>query len=67
MRRAGSRMPAANASALLDRINASFASAGKTLQRYFAGSRMHPGVERAISHSSSFMSADTSANSGVLR
>ena len=26
-----------------------------------------PGVEREISSSSSFMSADTSANSGVLR
>ena len=34
---------------------------------YFDCSRMHPGVERAISHSSSFMSGDTSANNGVLK
>ena len=33
----------------------------------FGGSRMQPGVERAISHSSSVMSTDTSANKGVLR
>jgi len=35
--------------------------------RMAAGRRLHSGVERAISHSSSFMSGDTSANNGVLR
>src|ERR1700687_5042671 len=34
---------------------------------YWGGCRMHPGVERAISHSSSVISTDTSANNGVLR